>query len=301
MNMIKTICSYKYLTYTFSRLRLLSLVSVLFSINGFNNILMAQEETVYRFGAFPHMSSSHVEKKYAPVAVAFSKLLNKPVKLATASSMDKYRNRVMNGDFDIALIPPLDIEPVVDESGYIPLARRPSKPASLIVTSNSIIKKLEDLHDKTIGLPAGTPVNIILQLKLRKQGFVNEKNIHIKEFNNVQACLHKLLLKDVDACGSPSGVGIGLKMFQKKMKMEFREIMKTEAFPHMLFVAHPRLSFTERQILTNAILGQDKTEQGQGLLQAIGRKTRYVPYNKTDYDIIRQYRQSWIKDAKNTL
>jgi len=301
MNKITIINFYPYLTNKPAQFRLLTLVSVLFSINGFSNILMAQEETAYRFGAFPHMSSTHVEKKYAPVAVAFGKLLNKSVKLATASSMDKYRNRVINGDFDIALIPPLDIEPVVDEGGYIPLARRPSKPASIVVINNSIIKHVKDLHDKTIGLPAGTPVNIILQLKLRKLGFVNNKNIHFKEFNNVQACLHKLLLKSVDACGSPSGVGIGLKMFQKKMEIEFREIMKTEAFPHMLFVAHPRLSIAERQILTNAILGQDKTEQGQGLLQAIGRKTPYVPYIKTDYDIIRHYRQSWIKNAKNTL
>lgn len=300
MNIIKTIYSYEYLTNKFSRLRLLTLVPVLFSIHGFNNILMAQEETAYRFGAFPHMSSTHVEKKYVPVAVAFGQLLNKTVKLATASNMDKYRNRVINGDFDIALIAPLDIEPVVDKGGYIPLARRPSRPASIVVTNDSIIKHVEDLHGKTIGLPAGTPVDIILQLKLRALGFVNNKNIHFKEFNNVHACLHKLLLKSVDACGSPSGVGIGLKFFQKKMKIDFREIMKTEAFPHMLFVAHPRLSLAERETLTNAILGHDKTEQGQALLQAIG-KARYVPYKKSDYDIIRQYRNSWITNAKNTL
>lgn len=231
------------------------------------------------------------------MAVAFSKLLKKTVKLGTASGMDKFRHRVKKGDFDIALIPPLDIVPIVDEGGYIPLARRPSKAASLVVINDSAFEHVEDLQGKTIGLPAGTPVNIIIQLTLREQGFVGDKIIHFKEFNNVQACLHKLKLKSVDACGSASGVAI--KMFQKKMGVKFRAIMKTRAFPHMLLVAHPRLPSTEREILTNAILGKDKTHQAQKLLQTIGENIRYIPYESTDYDIIRQYRQRWMKDANS--
>jgi len=300
MNESEIINFNRYLTIKRVPFRQLALLSVLFLLGGFNN-LMAQEAAVYRFGVFPHMSSTHMEKKYAPVAVAFAKLLKKPVKLGTASSMDKYRNRVKKGEFDIALISPFDIVPIVDKGGYIPLARRLSKPASIVVTKDSAIKQVEDLQGKIIGLPAGTPVSIVLQLILRERGFVGGKLIHVQEFINVQACLHQLLLKSVDACGSPSGIGIGLKVFQNKMGIKLRSIMKTRAFPHMLFVAHPRLSLTERNTLTQAILGQDKTEQGQKLLQSISKNKHYIPYKNTDYDIIRQYRQNWMKDVKNTL
>ena len=234
---------YLHLTARPTRFRQPVLLTGLLLLSGLSNNLMAQDSPSYRFGAFPHMSSSHVEKKYAPVALAFSKLLNKPVRLGTATDMDKFRNRVIRGDFDIALIPPLDIVPIVDKGGYIPLARKPSNPATIVVSIDSALKQVEDLQGKTVGLPEGTPVSIILQLTLRERGFTGDKNIHFQDVKNVQACLHKLLLKLVDACGSPSGIGIGLKMFQNKMGRKFRVIMQTQAFPHMLFVAHPRLPF----------------------------------------------------------
>jgi len=277
---------------------LLVLLSGLLVLFGYSKTLTAQETSIYRFGVFPHMSPLRIERKYAPVALAFGTLLKKPVKLSTATKMDKFRDRVMKGTFDIALIPPLDIVPIVDEGGYIPLARRKSTPASIVVTEDSSIKKVADLQGKTLGLPDGTPVNIILQLTLNDRGFVGGNAIDFKLFNNVQACLHKLLLKSVDACGSASGTAI--KMFQNKMNIKFREIMQTEAFPHMLFVAHPRLSSAERHTLTQLILGQDIIEKGQNTIQAPGKYADYTSYKSTDYDVIRQYRQRWVKHAKNT-
>ena len=277
----------------------LLLLSGLFILCGFSKTLMAQESTAYRFGVFPHMSPIRAEKKYAPLAQAFGELLKKPVKLGTAIGMDKFRYRVKKGDFDIALIPPLDIVAIVDEGGYIPLARHKSKPASIVVAEDSAIKQLEDLQGKILGLPEGTPVNIILQFTLKDQGFAGDKRIHFKLFNNVPACLHKLQLKSVDACGSASGVVI--KMFQNKSNIKLREILKTKAFPHMLFVAHPRLSSTERENLTQAILGEDKTEAGKKIIRAFAKNAHYIPYKSTDYDMIREYLQRWTKHAKNTL
>jgi len=269
---------------------LLVLLSGLLVLFGYSKILTAQEISSYRFGVFPHMSPLRIEKKYAPVALTFGELLKTPVKLSTATEINKFRDRAMKGAFDIALIPPLDIVPIVDEGGYIPLARRKSTPASIVVTNDSSIKKIENLQGKTLGLPDGTPVNIILQLTLKDRGFVGGHAINIKLFNNVQACLHKLLLKSVDACGSASGNAIN--MFQNKMHVKFREIMQTEAFPHMLFVAHPRLTSAQRESLTQLILGQDA-------VQAPGKYTGYIPYKSTDYDVIRQYRKRWEKHAKN--
>lgn len=282
-------------TVTYSQVLLFFITMFVFSAN----ISYAAETVKYRFGVFPHMTPSYVEKKYSPLALAFSQLLNKPVRLTTANSIDKFRKRINKDKFDIALIPPLDIVPVVDKGGYIPLARKASRAASIVVLDNSKLKKIDDLQGKTLGLPSGTPVNIILQLTLRDRGYVAGKSITFKYFNNVQACLHKLKLKRIDACGSASGFGV--KMFQEKMGTKLRAIMKTQAFPHMIYVAHPHLSLAERNALTNAILGQDKTELGKKIFQAIGKKAHFIKYKKNDYDIIRQYRKRWINNAKNTL
>ena len=264
----------------------------------YSTTVTAEEKPGYRFGVFPHMSPLRIEKKYAPIAMFIGKHLNKPVKLSTATQIDKFRERVKKGDFDIALIPPLDIVAIVDKGGYIPLARRKSSSASIVVNEDSSIKKAEDLQGKTLGLPEGTPVNIIIQLTLKDRGYTGDKAINFKSFNNVQACLHKLLLKSVDACGSASGTAIN--MFQNKMNVKLREIMETESFPHMLFVAHPRLSSAERETITQIIIGQKNIEKDQYVIRALSKDQDYVTYKSTDYDIIRLYRQRWLKYVKNT-
>ena len=276
-----------------------ALLAGLLMFFGSSQTLMAEENTAYRFGVFPHMSPMRIENKYASVALSFSELLKRPVKLGTAKGIDRFRERVLDGAFDIALIPPLGIVSIVDEGGFIPLARRKSKPASIVVTEDSIIKQAADLQGKTLGLPEGTPVNIFLQLTLNDKGFVGDKSISFKLFNNVQACLHKLLLKTVDACGSGSGAAIN--MFQHKMDIKLREIMRTNAFPHMLFVAHPRLSSTERELLTQAILGEDDSAAAQKLKRRLGKNAQYIPYQSSDYDMIREYRKRWKKHVKTPL
>ena len=270
----------------------------LFVSSGVVDVLHAQEAPGYHFGVFPHMSTVRMEQKYAPVATAFGQLLGKPVQFGTASDFDKFRTRLKKGEFDIALISPFDIVPVVDEGGYIPLARAPSRPASIVVINDSPLQQLADLRDKTLGLPAGTPVNVILQITLDEQGLVKDQGIHYRDYATVPACLHQLLLKTVDACGSASG--IGLVIFQNKMGVKLRELMTTQPFPHMVYVAHPRLQPSEREMLTRAILGLDNTEKVSGLMQAIGHDVHYIPYRDADYDIIRRYRQRWIKDVQHT-
>ena len=271
------------------------LLALILFCSCFSHDSKAVETDVYKFGAFPHMPPMRIEKKYAPLAIAFGELLNKRIKLGTASNFEKFQQRVLRGDFDIALIPPLDIVAVVDEAGYIPLARKKSHPASIVVPDDSPVKKVSDLQGKILGLPESTPVNIILQLSLRDQGFTQDKTIHIKLFKNVQACLHKMILKSVDACGSASG--IVLNRFQQKMGKTLRSIMETESFPHMLFVAHPDLSKSERKVLSDSLLGRNKTQIGENILREIGGESRFVPYKSNDYNVIRQYLVRWNNHA----
>ena len=184
---------------------------------------------------------------------------------------------------------------MVDEDGYAPLARRQSKAAGIYVREDSLIGKMSDLKGKVVGLPSGTPVEIILKLTLQDQGFTPDIDIQFKDFRNVQGCLHKLRLQEVDACGSTSGEGV--LMFQKRMKTALREVMTTVPFPHMLFVAHPRVPVEEQRMMSEALTGQSGNEQERKLKSALGDKAIYVPYLHKDYDVIRQYRQRWMENG----
>ena len=257
---------------------------------------LATEKAAYRLGLFPYLPPVRLEKNYAPMAADFASILGRPVQFSTANGFDKFRTRLSNGDFDIALISPLDIVPVVDDAGYIPLARRSSKPASIVVLEDSALQQVVDLRGKTIGLPTDTPASIILQLTLRDEPLLANHTIHFKEFTNVLACLHQLLIKTVDACGS--GSGAALRLFQKKMAVKLRVLMKTEAFPHMLFVAKPVVPLYERELLVRAILNSGKTGEDQKFPQMNVHEPEYIPYRSEDYHIIRHYRQRWEKNDK---
>lgn len=277
---------------------LLLILSLLF-LNLINSNVNAVEQESYRLGVFPHLSSIRLEIQYSPVAVAFSKILNIPVRLGSASNLDKFRSRLLKGDFDIALISPFDVVPVVDMAGYIPLARRSSTSAAVVVFEDSLIKNTEDLRGKKIGLPEGTPVSIFLQLSLKARGFIKDRDIYFHYFKNVPSCLHQLLLSKIDACGRASGVG--LRTFQHKTGFKVREIIKTRTFPHMLYVAHPRVPHILREKLKNAIIGKPEPDQKKNSLPVNNHNITYIPYKKTDYDIIRKYRKRWMKNAKNSL
>ena len=261
-------------------------------------LTQAEERPSYRFGVFPYMPPARLEKAYAPVAAAFGRALGRPVQLGTAGEIDKFRIRLKKGDFKIALIAPMDVMRFVDEGEYIPLARRPSHPASIVVLEESPLQQAADLRHKTLGLPpAGWPPSVIIQLMLNEQGLMKDRDIRLRYFTNVVACLHQLLVKTVDACGS--GGGAALKVFQKKMGVNLRVLMKTPSYPHHLFVTHPRLLPAEREILSRTILGWEKTEEGRELLRTIGPGARFIPFRSADYDIIRNYYRRWEENVQN--
>lgn len=248
----------------------------------------AESSTVYRLGVFPYLSPTRIEQAYAPLAAAFGELLDRPLRLGTAKNLESFRARVLRGDFDIALVPPFAVVPLVDHRGYIPLARRPSNPASIVVLINSSLKRIGDLGGKTLGLPpARSPASVIIWVDLDKQGLQASKHFQTRYFPSTPACLHNLLVNRVDACAT--GGGAGLRSFERKMGVKLRTLYRTEPFPHMLFVTRPDFPLDEGDKLRHFILSLEESAEGRDLLRHIGPDSRFVPYHSADYDVIRRY------------
>jgi len=245
---------------------------------------------VYRFGVYPYLSIGRLEQAYAPLAAAFGELLGHPVRLATARDLESYSQRVLHGDFDIALVPPFAVVPLVDERGYAPLARRPSQPSRIVVLINSPLKRVSDLREATLGLPPlHSPVNAIIHINLDRQGLRAGEDFRARHFPSTPACLHKLLVNRVDACAT--GGGASLSTFERKMGVKLRTLFQTEPFPHMLLVTRPDFPRAQRERLRQFILGLKDSEEGRQLLRQIGPDIDFQPYRSADYDVIRRYRK----------
>ncbi len=253
--------------------------------------------SVYRLGILPYLSTSRIEQAYAPLAAAFAKLLGRPVRLGTAKDVEAYHQRMLKNDFDIALVPPFAVVPLVDERGFTPLARRPSHPSRIVVLINSPLKQVNDLRHTTLGLPpAHSPVNAIIKANLSTQGLHAGQDFQTRHYPSTPACLHNLLVNRVDACASDGDAG--LRTFERKMGVKMRTLYQTEAFPHMLFVTRPGFPAANSDKLQRFILDLGNTPQGRELLKQIGPGARFIPYRSTDYDVMRRYRKIMQRDAQ---
>jgi len=251
----------------------------------------------YRFGIFPYLSPTRIEQAYAPLAAAFAELLGRPLRLGTAKDLDTFRARLLRGDFDIALVPPFAVVPLVDHRGYTPLARRPSNPARIVVLINSPLKHIGDLRDQTLGLPpARSLVNVIIRVDLDERGLWAGRDFQARHFPSTPACLHNLLVNRVDACAT--GGGAGLRSFERKMGVKLRTLYRTQPFPHMLFVTRPDFPADEANKLKQFILNLGEGAEGRELLRKIGPDSRFVPYRPADYDVIRRYHKTMQRHAQ---
>jgi len=256
----------------------------------------AETPPAYRFGVFPYLSPTRIEQAYAPLAAAFAELLGRPLRLGTAKDFETFHARVLRGDFDIALVPPFAVVPLVDQRGYTALARRPSNPLRIVVLINSPLTHIGDLRDKTLGLPpAHSLVNVIIRVDLDERGLWAGRDFQARHFPSTPACLHNLLVNRVDACAT--GGGAGLRSFERKMGVKLRTLYQTQRFPHMLFVTRPGFPLDEANKLKHFILTLQDSAEGRELLRHIGPDSRFVPYRSVDYDVIRRYREIMHRHA----
>ncbi len=256
-----------------------------------------RDESTYRFGVYPYLSPTRIEQAYAPLAAAFAERLGRPLRLGTAKDLDAFYARLRRGDFDIALVPPFAVVPLVDQRGYVPLARRPSTPARIVVLINSPLRHPGDLRGHTLGLPpASSLVSVIIRVDLDERGLWAGRDFQPRHFPSTPACLHNLLVNRVDACAT--GGGAGLRSFERKMGVKLRTLYQTRPFPHMLFVVRPDFPAVEANELKRFILTLEGSAAGRELLRYIGPDSRFVPYRAEDYDAIRRYRETSHRHAQ---
>ncbi len=251
----------------------------------------------YRFGVFPYLSPTRIEQAYAPLAAAFAEQLGRSLRLGTAKDFDTFRTRMLRGDFDIALVPPFAVVPLVDRRGYIPLARRPSSPVRIVVLINSSLKHVGDLRDHSLGLPPSRSlVSVVIHVDLEERGLQAGKDFRARRFPSTPACLHNLLVNRVDACATAGGAG--LRSFERKMGVRLRTLYQSQPFPHMLFVARPDFPADEADRLKRFLAGLQDSDEGRELLRHISPDSRFVPYRPADYDVIRRYRETMRRHAQ---
>jgi len=251
------------------------------------------ESGSYQFGVFPHFSAGQIENMFAPIAVDLSKALGRPVALKTKSSYAAFTTELDRETYDIAFIQPFDYIRAHDLHGYIPLARRGERLAALIaVKADSPLETLADLKGKKLGLPPEVAaVSHLTKMALLQAHIDPRTDLKIQYYKAHDSCLQQVLIGEIAACGTAA---YPIRFFENKWHVKFRVLAKSQSISHSLFVVHPRVPKSDREIILKTLLSLPNTDAGRKLLEK-GELKPFIAVTDAEYDSVRAYSRTMLK------
>jgi len=258
----------------------------------------SKQLTSYRLGVFPYMPPRQTVELFGPVAASMEATLNFPVRLESAVTFPDFSNLLQQQKYDIALIQPFDYTTVVDQYGYIPLARLDTQLITqLIVRDDSHYKNIKDLRGTTIGLPPEQSANARMMLRaLYEHKFIPGRDYKLRYFKSHDSCLQQVWTGEISACGTSQ---VPLHVFEQRMQAKFRSIYDSPPIPHTLFVAHPRIPAASRAKLQQLMINWSQTEPGRAMMKSLAFPG-FVPVKAGDYAMMRSYDAAAKSAAKES-
>ncbi len=239
----------------------------------------------YIMGVFPHLPPRELEKVFSPIADDLGKSIERKVVLRTNTTYERFSHNLDAQVFDIAFVQPFDYVRAADRYGYIPLATRTQKLATIIVVKeDSMLGRLEDFRGKRIALPpVNAAVSHLIKAHLREHGLEPGKDVELSHHRSHVSCMQQVLIGEAAACGTAAPAR---RFFEHKMGVTLKVVETTRAIPHTLFTVHPRVPARERELIKKRILGWADSEAGREML-ARGRLKPFVTISDDEYDVVR--------------
>lgn len=251
----------------------------------FTGIPCAQAEAspkpAYRLGIFPYLPALTIDRLYGPLAESLSLHLDRMVKLRTKSTFENFADAIEAQSYDILFVHPFFFVDAVDNHSYLPLARldRPLN-AVLVSAEDGDIDTLDDLIDRTIGLPPKlAAVSKLIKAALMDQGLRPGLDVGIRHFRNKASCLQAVGAGAVEACGVPAFILSEMDAFAER---PLRTIFEATPVSHFAFVVHERVPDEERKRLAELILSL-----GASGVSGFGPEKSFVRIEDGDYAAIR--------------
>lgn len=245
--------------------------------------LPAMAEEIYKFSVVPQFERRHLFTIWQPIMEELQKRTGLRFQLVTSLSVDDYDNEVRNGQYDFIYLNPYMMPRVADKPGYVPLVRD-SNPLHgiLVVRKDSPIKRVEDMQDKTLAVPAlqALGASLLLRAELDRQFHVDPRVVIAKSHSSV--FLH-VINGLADAGGS---VQKALAEQEPRVRDALRVLHQTVEVPSHPVAAHKRVPPAVREQVRQAFIDMSADEAGRQLLALIPMR-KAVAARVEDYEVLR--------------
>lgn len=196
------------------------------------------------FAVFPYTTPREVSSMHNVYVNDLSMLLDVDVELRSSESLEKYKQQLLNGAFDIALTEPGVYATNSRQMPYEVIAglKHPIQ-YSLIVMQQSPLHALQQLSGRTVGTgfdESGTA--IVARNMLQQQNLL--QSVQLKMFNSSRSCIYQLVAGKVDACGIADPI---LQLLQLSLPVKFRKLDTSIQMPSTLVLANKK-TLSEQKI-----------------------------------------------------
>jgi phosphonate transport system substrate-binding protein len=267
-------------TNTPRRLFIISSVLAALATNSF----AGEHKAALTFGIVPQQSAAKLAATWGPLLAAISDKAGVRLEFSTAPDIPTFEQRMGKGEYDIAYMNPYHYTVFSERSGYRAFAKEKDRNIEgiIVVRADSPIKSIEELDGATLAFPAPAAfaASVLPRAALRQKGI---------KFTPKYVSSHDSVYFSVADGLYPAGGGIvrTLEKVSEQTRSSLRILWRTKQYTPHAFAARPSATDDALRRILAAMTEIGSTEQGRGLLAAVGFKGIEAAKD-SDWDDVRQ-------------
>lgn len=231
--------------------------------------VVAAEPQPLQMGVLPYLSSERLFEYFLPMKDYLEAQLGRRIVMSTAPDFKTYVQRAARGDYDIYQTAPHFALLAEVEQGYRRVSRlKRDLYGDVIVRRDSPVQHIADLRGRIVITPDALAITSMLGEQLLKDHGLNPEG----NYQLVRSTSHNNAILTVYRGGADAAFSVGevLEKLAPDVRRDMRILAKTRAVPHMMIMAHSRLSAGDYARLKQVLLKFTAEGAGRTFFETTG-------------------------------
>ena len=248
--------------------------------------LGATETAPLKLGIMPFNSTLALMRVHQPLAAHLEQALGRKIQILTSTNYVSHIKQLLAGEFDLAITGPHFAILAIEKNHHALYRYSAELRPSFVVLTNSPIERINDLRGKRLGMPHRLAVISSSTIKwLDEQGLRHGLDYQRIEYTSHGAAIAAVVAGEVDVTLSANSAW---HQTPENVREKTRLLITDIRLPHLITVAHNRLSETDTEHLRQALLNFGTSTAGQVFFRETGYQG-YTEVTASDLEKLRPF------------